>query len=614
MTKLPLGSKFIGDQRTSFALWAPAAERVQLRLHAGEGRVIPMEKSSFGYHQVVANLVEPGAEYTYLLGDGLERPDPVSRWQPKGVHGPSAVADPNFPWQDQSWFGLPLCDYIIYELHVGTFTAEGTFESLIPELPYLKNLGVTALELMPVAEFPGRRNWGYDGVYPFAAQSTYGGPTGLKRLVNACHKAGLAIILDVVYNHLGPEGNYLNDFGPYFTDRYQTAWGRGLNFDGPYSDEVRRFFLENALYWQTEFHLDALRLDAVHAIRDASASPFLLELARATRDRAKELNRRFHLIAESDLNNTRYILPELLNGLGLDAQWSDDFHHSLHVLLTGEQDGYYEDFGGVKPLAKVFQQGYFYTGQYSKHRRHRHGNSPWLNGSKQFIVYSQNHDQIGNRKAGDRLAATLDLERLKLAAGTVILSPFIPLLFMGEEYGDPAPFQYFISHSDPELVEAVRHGRREEFAVFGWKGQVPDPQSEETFIQCRAKRKLAGERHHRVLFNFYRELIRLRQSVPAIRHADKRTLRVQTFEREKMLAVEYAYEQDLALLLCSFSVEPGHARCELEPGSWQKILDSSASLWSGPGPSTPDQLVSTGGVDLSLKPASLVLYRKQQES
>ena len=522
----PLGAFYQDPRRCSFQLWAPHISKAAVRLRSPCERLVPLARSELGYHSALVDDIAPGSTYFFRLDERTDRPDPASRHQPQGVHGPSEVVDPAFAWEDHEWFGLPLRDYILYELHVGTFTPEGTFDAIIPHLPALRDLGITALELMPVAQFPGTRNWGYDGAYPFAVQNSYGGPPGLKRLANACHRAGLALVLDVVYNHLGPEGNYLHDFGPYFTDRYHTGWGLGLNFDGPHSDEVRRFFLENALYWQTDFHIDALRLDAVHAIRDASATPFLLDLARATRRQAERLNRRFHLIAESDLNNPRIISPESLGGLGLDAQWTDDFHHCLHVLLTGERDGYYQDFGGLAQLAKVFREGYAYTGQYSPYRKQRQGNSPRFISSRQFVVYAQNHDQIGNRCHGDRLGRLVSFSGQKLAAATVLLSPFIPLLFMGEEYGETAPFQYVISHTDPELVDAVRQGRREEFTRFAWADPVPDPQAEATFLECVLHLDWTREgKHHGLLRSFYRELIRLRKSVSAIAEADKPTIR-----------------------------------------------------------------------------------------
>ena len=349
-----IGTQLEPDKSCSFRVWAPTAEKVELQLLSPVSKMISLTKSQSGHHEVVVPDIEPGTRYTFRLDGKDDRPDPASRFQPEGVHGPSEIMARDFPWTDHGWFGIPLRDYIIYELHVGTFTHEGTFDAIIPHLPALKELGITAIELMPVAQFPGSRNWGYDGVGLYAVQNSYGGPDALKRLIDACHQQGLAVILDVVYNHLGPEGNYLSDFGPYFTDRYSTPWGRSLNFDGPDSDGVREFFLQNALYWLTEFHIDALRLDAVHAINDFSATPFLQELAAETHRRAEQLNRRFYLIAENDLNNPRYALPQALGGYGLDAQWCDDFHHALHVSLTEERKGYYSDFEASMTWPKLF--------------------------------------------------------------------------------------------------------------------------------------------------------------------------------------------------------------------------------------------------------------------
>lgn len=423
VSPLPLGATPLADGGCAFVLWAPFAEKAELHLVHPVEALHPLTKTDRGYHIGLVQGVEPGAGYFFRLDGKTDYPDPASRYQPDGVHGASEVMDVTFGWEDATWFGLPLGEYIIYELHVGTFTPEGTFEAIIPHLAELKHLGITAIELMPVAQFPGSRNWGYDGVGLFAVQNSYGGPIGLKKLINACHAYGLAVVLDVVYNHLGPEGNYLRAFGPYFSEEYRTFWGPALNFDGPDSDEVRRFFLENALQWQRDFHIDALRLDAVHAIRDASAIPFLQELAAVTNGETEKLNRRFYLIAESDLNNPRIILPEISGGFGLDAQWSDDFHHCLHVLLTGEQSGYYADFGGLSSLAKFFREGYTYTGEYSQTRRRRHGMRAPLNSAKQFVVFAQNHDQIGNRMLGERLTHLTSFEDLKLVAACVMLSP-----------------------------------------------------------------------------------------------------------------------------------------------------------------------------------------------
>jgi maltooligosyltrehalose trehalohydrolase len=369
--ELTLGARPVGQGRVKFRVWAPRAKAVEVVLKGPAERRVGLEPEADGYYAAVVGDVAPEGDYVFRLNGEVERPDPASRWQPQGVHAPSRVLSESYAWLDERWRGLSLREAVIYELHVGAFTDEGTLDSAAAHLGELRDLGVTVVELMPLAQFPGERNWGYDGVYPFAVQHSYGGPVALKRFVDAAHQVGLGVMLDVVYNHLGPEGNYLSVYGPYFTDRYRTPWGDAVNFDGADSDPVRRYFLENALSWQTEFHLDGLRLDAVHAIRDFSAVPFLEELGETTRLQAERLKRPFHLIAESDMNMARHILPRSQGGYGLDAQWSDDFHHALHALMTGERSGYYMDFGGVEPLGRAWREGYAYTGQYSRYRRHR---------------------------------------------------------------------------------------------------------------------------------------------------------------------------------------------------------------------------------------------------
>jgi maltooligosyltrehalose trehalohydrolase len=566
-----------------------------------------MVRQMRGYYEVIVADVEPGALYRYRLDGALERPDPASQCQPQDVHGPSQVVDARFDWADGAWCGLPLRDYIIYELHVGTFTTEGTFEAIIPRLAELKALGITALELMPIAQFPGGRNWGYDGVYPFAVQHSYGGATGLQQLVQACHRQGLAVVLDVVYNHLGPDGNYLADYGPYFTERYKTPWGAALNFDGPHSDEARRFFIENALYWVTVFHIDALRLDAVHAIVDHSARPFLEELELALQARAEALNRRIYATAESALNDSRLIRSRDLGGYGLDTQWNDDFHHALRVLLTGERGGYYQDFGELQQLAKAFREGFVYTGEYSRYRCRRHGNSSRDIPAQRFVVFAQNHDQVGNRLLGERLSQLVSWEALKLAAGAVILSPFIPLLFMGEEYGETAPFQYFISHLDEQLVDAVRRGRREEFASFIWQVEPPDPQDIMTFNRGKLNPHLRREGRHRALFTYYQELIRLRKELPALAHLSKERLDVLGLERQKTLCVRRWCETQHVCMLLHFGRIPTALRVPLPTGQWHKRLDSAEERWCGPGSAAELAVASDGEVSLTLPPESCLL-------
>lgn len=609
--RLPLGAHALGEGQCSFHVWAPHAKTIELLILSPEERRERLVPSEHGYHSAIVDGVRPGARYFYLLDGEVQRPDPASRFQPEGVHGPSEVVDPQFRWADGHWFGLPLRDYIFYEVHVGTATSEGTFDALIPLINDWKTLGVTAIELMPVAQFPGSRNWGYDGVFPYAVQNSYGGPAGLRRFVNACHAQGLAVVLDVVYNHIGPEGNYLPDFGPYFTKRYSTPWGEALNFDGEHSNEVRRFFLENALQWQRDFHIDALRLDAVHAIRDSSATPFLQDLARATRLQSERSNRRFFLIAESDMNNARIIRPESIGGFGLDAQWSDDFHHVLHVLLTGEREGYYEDFGGTRQLAKCFEEGFVYTGEYSAHRKRNHGAPAHQTSPCQFVVYAQNHDQVGNRIMGDRLTELVGLEKLKLAATTVILSPFLPLLFMGEEYGETAPFQYIVSHSDLTLLEAVRKGRREEFAAFQWEQEMPDPAEEATFEKCRLNPAVClDEGDHAVLREFYKELIRLRKTAPALVNAEKGTVRAVPLGGGKSLAVIYAAGQNSLCLLLNFQDTPARMSADLLSGTWRKRLASADPRWGGAGDEIPEVFEISGMLSVHCPGSSATVFQE----
>ena len=604
MTRTPdgrrLGATPLADGRCSFVVWAPRPHQVEVVLDPeGSRRVEPLHLADRGYHQAVIDAVDVGTRYRYRLHRGgedpgvTERPDPASRLQPDGVHGPSAVVDPGHAWTDAAWFGRPLREYVIYELHVGTFTPEGTFDAVIPRLDDLRDLGVTAVELMPLWQFPGERNWGYDGVLPFAVQDSYGGPAGLQRLVDACHARGLCVIIDVVYNHFGPEGNHVDEFAPYLTSRYGTPWGQALNFDGAGSDEVRRFVIENALMWVRDYHADALRLDAVHAIVDHSARHVLAELADRVHDDAERVNRRVHVIAESDLNDPRLVRVPEVGGLGLDAQWSDDFHHALHALVTGERDGYYADYGTVDDLRRAIEERFVYAGRYSDYRGHRHGAPATDVPAQRFVVCAQNHDQVGNRMLGERLTALLPFERLKLVAAVLLLAPYIPLLFMGEEYGEPAPFQYFVSHSDPELVEAVQRGRSEEFAAFTWRGETPDPQSAETFLRSKLDWELRDRGSHGVLLRLYTELLRERRTNPALAALD--TTRLQATTRGRALTVHrWTDEGDHALVVANFDEAPVTLTVPLPTGTWRTVIDTAAAEWDGPGAAGPSSLQVEG--------------------
>ncbi len=601
------GAYRMRDNTCLFSVWAPCAKDVAVKIMSSQ-KVTPMVKGERGYWQVTLPGVMEGARYVYILDGKNERPDPASFCQPDGVHGASALYDHNrYDWHDSQWKGVPLSRMIMYELHVGTFTPEGTFEAVIPRLGELKDMGITAIEIMPVAQFPGGRNWGYDGVYPFAVQSSYGGPDGLKRLVGASHAHGIAVILDVVYNHLGPEGNVLRDFGPYFTDRYKTPWGEALNFDGQHSDGVRDYIAENALYWFHYFHIDALRLDAVHGIFDMSARHILAEID-LRRTAYCEGRRQHYLIAESDLNDVRVITPRERGGYGMDAQWSDDFHHAVHALLTEEKTGYYGDFGKMEHLAKSLSEGFVYDGKYSPFRKRYHGSSSAACDPACFVACIQNHDQIGNRMNGERLSALTDFESLKLAAGILLTSPYIPLIFMGQEYAEKAPFLYFISHEDLALVEAVRRGRTAEFSPFEWKGTPPDPYDTGTFTQSVLQWELKNEGVHKVLRELYREMIAFRTSHPALSHLTRAHMRVESDEHERVLLVERSFRGSALWIGANFSEHSRRITCAGAGGTWKKRIDTADNRWHGPGSDIPRS--PAGGTEISLSAKSLVIFEK----
>jgi maltooligosyltrehalose trehalohydrolase len=511
-----------------------------------------------------------------------------------------------FAWGDQDWTNIPQSEFVLYELHIGAFTPEGTCRAVIPRLRELKELGITALSLMPVAQCPGERNWGYDGAYPFAVSRTYGGVQGLKELVNTCHQERLAVILDVVYNHLGPEGNYLRDFGPYFTAKYATPWGEAINFDQAYSEPVRRFFLDNALYWAEHFHMDGLRLDAIHAIMDQSPHPFLQELSLEMEDMGQSLGKPVYIIAESDLNDAKVLRPRSQNGFGHHAQWMDDFHHSLHTLLTGEGQGYYQDFGRLQDLQKSMHSGYVYTRQYSAFRQRRHGTSSNGCRGEQFVVYTQTHDQVGNRMLGERLSRLVDLEALKLAAGCMLCSPFVPMLFMGEEYAETAPFLYFVHHGDPDLVEAVRQGRAEEFKDFQWAGTPPDPRDEKTFLDSKLNWNLRSTGRHAQMLSLYQELLRLRRTLPALKVLDRDRTRADTWNEETVFTVHRWYRGQEILFIGNFRDCEQSWTAGIITGKWTLLLNSSQKKWGGPGGLAPKTLEQK--TRIPLMPWSFVLY------
>jgi maltooligosyltrehalose trehalohydrolase len=475
-------------------------------------RLIPMRKDAKGYFTTQLEGPRHGDTYFFRPNDEKDYPDPSSNYQPHGIHGPSAIVDHSlFHWTDIAWRGSPIGDLIFYELHVGTFTPLGTLEAIIPFLDDIAAIGINAIELMPLAQFPGDRNWGYDGSFPYAVQNTYGGPQGLKKLVDACHRRGLSVFLDVVYNHLGSEGNYFSCFGPYFTEQYHTPWGPALNFDGKWSDGVRDFFVGNALHWYENYHVDGLRLDAIHEIYDRNATNIWTELHRDVKLLEQRSGRPLHLVAESDLNSPRVIRSPDMGGLGFDAQWMDDFHHTLYVLLDKKGISHYRDFGRPDQLSKAFTDGFVHSGQWVDFRKRTHGASSAGIPGQHFIVFNQNHDLPGNRPGGERLSSLVDFERLKLAAGALLLSPYLPLLFMGEEYGENAPFFFFSDYQDQHHAKTMRESRKKEFASFEWDQEPPDPQDPAVFLQSKIKWNLRREGDHAILLDWYKELIRLKE-------------------------------------------------------------------------------------------------------
>ncbi|HTM86786.1 MAG TPA: malto-oligosyltrehalose trehalohydrolase [Terriglobales bacterium] len=559
-----------------FRVWAPHARQVTLRIVGS--RDLPMQRSADGSFSVRVPA-QAGDRYFYLLDGQKPLPDPVSRLLPEGVHGPTAIVDPNtFAWSDQGWRGLDLREYVIYELHVGTFSPEGTFDGVIQKLDYLKALGVSVIELMPVAAFPGRRNWGYDGVSIYAVQDSYGGPEGLKRLVDAAHGAGLAVILDVVYNHLGNEGNYLRHFGPYFTHHHTTPWGDAINYDDEGSEGVRDYVVQNALYWIREYHLDGLRLDATQTIKDDSPLHILAAIQENVQRLAGDLGRRVCVIAETDENDRRDVLPRAQGGFGMDAVWSDDFHHALHAFLTGEREGYYQDFSSPEQVVRALNEGFVFQGEpFTFWGERKRGTSPAGIPLPAHVICTQNHDQVGNRAGGERLDTLVPRGACKLAAALLLLAPETPLLFMGQEYGETAPFLFFTDYGDPVLQKAVREGRRREFEHFlAFGGEVPDPQDPQTFERSKLQwPEISGQRPagtdqknpHQEMLEWCRRLIALRRELVM---SGERTCRAELVKDAIVMNVP-AGEPSLRVI-----AEFPDTRGQSAPAGWEEILSSDA--------------------------------------
>lgn len=607
---MKIGAVHIDSSKFEFIVWAPLINKIELRIvHPYEG-IYPMFKDELGYWRTILDGIQPGTQYLFRIDDKKERPDPASNFQPLGVHGPSQVVrHSTFPWTDEAWNGTSLPKLIIYELHIGTFTNEGTFDSAVTKLDYLNELGITAVEVMPVSQFPGKRNWGYDGCYPFAPQNSYGGTRSFKNFIQECHLRNIAVILDVVYNHLGPEGNYFNEFAPYFTNKYKTPWGEAINFDGEYSDGVRNYFIENVKHWLTNYHVDGLRMDAIDKIVDLSANHILREISENVQELNLTSKVNHFLIAESDLNDDKVIRPHDLYGYGIDAQWSDDFHHSVHSIITGEKDGYYADFGTVQHLIKSLQESFYYSGNYSVFRKRKHGNDASERPPYKFVVCLQNHDQIGNRALGERLASIVSFEALKVSAGLLLLSPYIPLLFMGEEYGEESPFLYFVAHSDAELIEAVKTGRREEFSSFEWISEIPDPTSDDAFELSKLNWDLKNKENKSVLLELHKTLIKLRKTHPALVNSERHNSEF-TIKNDVIFMRRSSVSNQL-LAIYNFNKHFVDTDIHIPSAKGNKILDSSETIWLGTGSDMPDRI----GEDniIRIKELSFSLYELESE-
>lgn len=554
-----------------FRVWAPSPKKVELQLN---GKLVAMQRHENGWWTADAPDAKAGDRYGFMLDGAGPFPDPRSPSQPEGVHKLSRVEDVDaFRWTDSNFQAPPLASAIIYELHIGTFTPQGTFLSAIEKLEYLTSLGVTHVELMPVVEYSGNHGWGYDGVDLFAPHHAHGAPDDLKKLVDACHARNLAVILDVVYNHLGPAGNYLGKFAPYFTKKFASPWGEGINFDGPDSDEVRHFFCDNALMWLRDFHFDALRLDAVHGIIDTSATHVLEQLKIEVEKLSLQLSRHLALIPESDLNDPRLLWSRERGGFQLDAQWSDDFHHALHTVLTGERTGYYSDFGTLSDLAKALRQAFVYDGKFSAHRRRIHGRSIDDLKGHQFLGYLQNHDQVGNRALGERSSQLMSLGKLKIGAALVLASPFLPMLFQGEEWGASTPFLYFTDYQEPELARAVREGRCREFAAFGWKPEdTADPQAPETFERSKLKWEEISKPPHAEILDWHKKLIQLRRNEPDLSDGELKNVQTNYDEKNRWLVVE----RGSISIVCNFAERP--CRIPVRAGEQRVLLASTGQI------------------------------------
>jgi maltooligosyltrehalose trehalohydrolase len=576
------GVRIVEGRGCIFSVWAPEKEEMILHIVHPFDHEYAMKKDDFGYFSIEVEKTSDGCRYFYKPDGENNIPDPASNYQPEGVHGVSQVVDHSlFRWKDNLWKGIPLKELIMYEIHVGTFTREGTFEAVVKRLDELADTGINALELMPVSQFPGSRNWGYDGVFPFAVQNSYGGPDGLKKLVDECHRKGIAVILDVVYNHLGPEGNYFPMYGPYFSGKYNVPWGDAINLDEAWSDGVRDYFSANPGHWLENYHIDGVRIDAIHMNFDTSAENFWHYTRKRLMESEDTTGRRFLMIAECDFNSPHIVKPAELGGYEFDAQWLDDFHHALYVLLDEKGKSRYEDFGAIEQLAKAYKEGFVHSGEYVRFRKRKHGASSAGIPGEKFVVFNQNHDQIGNRVLGERLSMLVGFEQLKVAAAAMLMSPYIPMFFMGEEYGDDNPFFYFVSHTDPELVRAVREGRKKEFEAYKWDVEPPDPQDESTFNKSKISWHKRYTGSHRILLEWNKALLDLRRSEPALMNTGKNGITVYiTGQRTFALLRKSEDEKNAICCFFNLSVKDFDFFMPSGKGSWVKLLDSAEERWT----------------------------------
>jgi maltooligosyltrehalose trehalohydrolase len=604
-------SAVLKNDHWEFNVWAPEKEEMILHIVHPFEKAFTMTKNEEGNFSVDVNTGEKDIRYFFKPNNEKDLPDPASQSQPEGVQGPSQTIDhSSYKWNDGNWKGSSMKEWILYELHVGTFTQDGNFEAAISKLDQLVDIGVNAIEIMPIAQFPGNRNWGYDGVFPYAVQNSYGGAEGLKKLVDACHQKGIAVVLDVVYNHLGPEGNYFPQFGPYFNGKYHTPWGDAINFDDAWSDGVRDYFSDNIIYFFENFHIDAVRCDAIHAMFDNGAIHFWQLTHQKVKALEEKTGRQFHLIAESDLNDPKVVKHPEKGGWGFDAQWLDDFHHALYILINPSDKQRYYDFGSMQQFAKAYNDGFVHSGEWVQFRKRKYGASSAGIAGDKFVIFNQNHDQIGNRADGKRLNMLVDFERAKLAAAAILLAPYIPMLFMGEEYADESPFYYFVSHSDKDLIKAVREGRKKEFEDFGFDDNVPDPQDENTFNQSKLQWHKRNEAYHQVMLNWYKELIRLRKTLSPLKEFEKNNVHAEVIGDQGLNLFRHNQEtgESITCLFNFSDIEISYSAVEKKLS--RKLLDSRDKHWlhqqNVKSNGHPDKVDPCNAV--ILQPASVVVY------